>query len=134
MSVQTPRKPIPKWIVPLIIGSIVAGIAILVSIILLTLHLCRNTEQAQLAYDYVVSSEVFQSAGLSPEDLRMNEFSVNHSIQNGERTSTAEITFTVRRGLFRKYAFCVTCHKEGEHWSVCEECSRITVFGAQKSK
>lgn len=133
-SPSAPRKQMPiKVLIPLIVGIAIVCMIAFVGLIQISLHASRNTEQAQLAYDYVISSDVFVSSGLAPEDLRMNEYSVNHSIENGEKTSTAEITFTVREGLFRKYSFYVTCHKENGTWTVCEECTRITVFGVGKN-
>ena len=126
---SAPRKQIsPKVLIPLIVGIVIVCMIAFVGLIQISLHASRNTEQAQLAYDYVVSSDVFTKAELDPADLRMNEYSVNHSIKNGEKTSTAEITFTVRKDLFRKYSFYVTCHKENGTWTVCEECTRITAF------
>ena len=130
----SPRKQMPpKVLIPLIVGIGIACMIAFVGLIQITLHTSRNTEQAQLAYEYVVSSDVFLRAGLAPDDLRMNEFSLNHSIQNGEKTSTAEITFTARKGLFQKYSFYITCHRENGTWTVCEDRTRITVRGVGRN-
>ena len=127
--VSAPRKRMsPKVLIPMIVGIVIVCMIAFVGLIQITLHANRDTEQAQLAYYYVVSSDVFTKAELDPADLRMTEFSVNHTIQNGEKTSTAEITFTVRKDLFRKYSFYVICHQENGTWTVCEECTRITAF------
>ena len=69
---------------------------------------------------------------LDPADLRMNEYSVNYVTENGERAATAEITFTARESLFRKYTFHVICHQENGAWRVCDECSYITASGVGK--
>ena len=127
--VSAPRKQMsPKVLIPLIVGIVSVCMIVFVGLIQISLHASRNTEQAQVAYDYVISDDVFIAAELDPADLRMNEYSVNHSIKNGEKTSTAEITFTVRKDLFRKYSFYVICHQENGTWTVCEECTRITAF------
>ena len=127
------RKPIPaKVLLPLIFGIIVVCIVGFIGLIQITLHANRDTEQAQAAYEYVLSSNAFATSGLDPADLRMNEYSVSYVTENGVRTATAEITFTAYRGLFRRYAFYVTCHKEGETWVVCDDCTRIVFSGVGK--
>ena len=128
---MTARKTLsPRALIPLIIVIVIVGLIAFVGFIQLTLHASRNTEQAQLAYEYVVSSDVFRRAGLAPEDLRMNEYSVNRMTRNGETSATAEITFTVRQDRFRKYIFCVTCHQENGKWTVRADRTRITVRAA----
>ena len=128
------RKTIPiKILLPLLLGVAVVGIVAFVGLIQISLHTYRDTAQAQAAYEYVLASNVFATADLDPADLRMNEYSVNYVTENGERAATAEITFTARESLFRKYTFHVICHQENDAWRVCDECSYITASGVGKN-
>ena len=134
VNTATPsRKPLSsKVLLPLIFGITVLCIVAFIGLIQIVLHTNRDTPQAQVAYEYVLSSDAFATAGLEPDELRMNEFSVSYVTENGEMTATTEITFTAHRGLFCRYAFYVTCHKEGETWVVCDDCTRITVSGVKQ--
>ena len=130
---MTARKRMsPKVLIPLLVGVCLVCHVALVAVVRLSLRAARNTEQAQVAYEYVVSSNVFATAGLDSDDLRLKEYSLKHTITDGEKTSTAEITFTARESLFRKYTFHVICHQENDAWRVCDECSYITASGVGK--
>ena len=117
-AAPAPGKPVSKKQVILVVGILLAALLIFVGIVQISLHSARDTEEARLAYVYVIESEAFAASGIKPSALRMNQYSRNNFTENGVTETTAEISFTARFRTFR-----VVCHKEGETWTVCGECT-----------
>lgn len=84
--------------------------------VMLSLNRAKETEQYAVAYNYIIESGVLEKNGLNEENLKLNSYSTQTSLNSGK--SYAELGFWVD-GV----KILVVCHNEGEEWYVCENCT-----------
>lgn len=84
--------------------------------VMLSLNRGKETEQYAVAYNYIIESGVLEKNGLNEENLKLNSYSTQTSLNSGK--SYAELGFWVD-GV----KILVICHNEGEEWYVCENCT-----------
>ena len=80
----------------------------------------KDTEEYQIAYNYLISSQAFQALHVEESELRINSYSSSSSYSPDREgyTQTVEFGFLVN---FR--SFHVVLHKENDLWSVCRNCT-----------
>lgn len=95
------------------------GLVAFVGLIQIILHIQRNSEEAQLAYQYLIASESFQELNVDETKIRMNSYrSTSAASHNDSIREMVTIGFIVKSKSFE-----VVCHKENGAWQICEECT-----------
>lgn len=117
-----PKKANTKRTVCIVVVSLILGIALLFSTVMIVLSTTKNTEEYKLAYTYLIKSQAFERLNVDESAIRYNRYSLIHRSQAGtEIIETAEIGFSVKGE-----SFTVVCHKlKNDVWIVCDDC---TVF------
>lgn len=112
------RKKANKVI--LVITIIVACLAIFVGLIQIVLNAQKDSEEYKVAYNYFVESHAFKELNVDQAKIRFNQYSsyTETSNDNNSVFKTVKIGFTVKFKSFE-----VVCHKEGNIWQVCNECT-----------
>ena len=111
-----------RALIAIILFAVILFIALIVGIVFGALNATKNTEQYALAYDYLVSSESFNSQGADEDDIFFNSYRGN-SYSNGTAegySSSAELSFRVKGTHY-----VVVCHEYDGVWQVCEECTHF---------
>lgn len=116
----TPTSRKPWKIVAAVIAAVIIWIGAIFGIVLAALNSQKDSEEYQLAYQYLVSSNAFAEMNADESDIIMNQYSAQttYSPDGGSPSRTVQIGFLVN---FR--SFEVVCHQENGVWSVCEECT-----------
>ncbi|MBQ8538972.1 MAG: helix-turn-helix domain-containing protein [Ruminococcus sp.] len=120
LSSYTPPKNNTKRNIALAVVSVILAILMLFLIISFALGMSRNTDEYQLAYDYMVNSELMQSKGYSENKIHHCKYSSRtYTSADGISEYRTEIGFRVG---FSTYT--VVLHKdETDNWYVCDECT-----------
>lgn len=120
LSSYTPPKNNTKRNVALAVVGVILAILMLSLIISFALGMSRNTDEYQLAYDYMVNSELMQSKGYSESRIHHCKYSSRtYTSADGKSEYRTEIGFRVG---FNTYT--VVLHKdETDNWYVCDECT-----------
>lgn len=112
------RKP---WkIVAAVIAAVIIWIGAIFGIVLAALNGQKDSEEYQLAYQYLVSSDAFDELNADESDIIMNQYSARttYSPDGQSASRTVQIGFLVNFQSFE-----VVCHQEDGVWQVCEECT-----------
>lgn len=81
-----------------------------------------KTPEYQIAYEYLISSEAFKETGKSEDKIVFNSYSYNRTTDiNGNVSYVKEFGFKL--GFLENAT--VVCHKDGETWYVCQECTKF---------
>lgn len=111
-----------RALVAIIVFAVIVFIAMIVGIVFGALNATKNTEQYAVAYEYLVSSESFNSQGADEDDIFFKSYR-GTSYPNGTAEgygSSAELSFRVRGTHY-----VIVCHEYDGVWQVCEECTRF---------
>lgn len=112
-----------RALVAIIVFAVIVFIALIFGIVFGALNAAKNTEQYAVAYEYLVSSESFNSQGADEDDIFFNSFR-SSSYSDGSTaegySSITEISFRVRGTHY-----VIVCHEYDGVWQVCEECTHF---------
>lgn len=75
-----------------------------------------HSEHYTVAYDYLVNSESFQALHVGEDSIACTANNVSGSTNSAD----AEVVFSVEGKHYT-----VICHKEGEAWTVCRDCTEF---------
>lgn len=116
---QSPKKNNFKDAVK-VVAIIIGCLVVLICLILVLLNAQKDTEEYNLAYNYLITSEAYDVLNTDESKIWMNQYSsTTYSSANAASvTQTVEIGFIVNFKPFE-----VVCHKENGKWQVCEECT-----------
>lgn len=102
------------FVAAIVIGCFIAFFGL----IQILLNAQKDTEEYQLAYDYLISSEAFETLNIEEHKIRMNQYSSTTKSAGDSFSRTVEIGF-----LINFQSFQVVLHNENGTWLVCEECT-----------
>ena len=118
-SFPAPKQKKVKKIV-LVIAIIIACLAIFAGLIQIVLNTQKDTEEYKVAYSYFVESQAFKELNVDESKIRFNQYS-SHTYTSNDNSSASQ---TVKIGFIVNFkSFEVVCHKEGNIWQVCNECT-----------
>lgn len=109
------RKQIAKRVL-VVITVLVACLILLVILAKIALHFEKDNPEYLLAYEYLITSDTFSATGAKPDDIRFNSYS---SYSSDDET-TVYLGFDIHR-----VRYTVVCHKYGEEWQVCTDCTKF---------
>ncbi len=89
----------------------VIGVVLFVGMFVMMFFGVKHTESYAVAYEALVASEEFLSSGISEEDIKLINYSINTGVSEGE----AIFVFRAEQELFTVY-----CERKGDVWSACE--------------
>ena len=103
-----------------VVAIIIGCLAAVICLILVLLNAQKNTEEYNLAYNYLIASEAYDALSTDESKIWMNQYSSTTYSSPGDDsvTQTVEIGFIVNFMSFE-----VVCHKKNGEWQVCEECT-----------
>ena len=110
----------------IVIVALACGFALLVTLILsilfTTLNAQKDTEEYALAYEYLVTSELFDEYGIDENNIKLREYSSHTQYDpHGNKTRDIEYGFSVSFGK----RLWVICHEENDVVYVCRECTKF---------
>ena len=116
---QKPKKNNLNDIVK-VVAIIIGCLAAVICLILVLLNAQKNTEEYNLAYNYLIASEAYDALSTDESKIWMNQYSSTTYSSPGDDsvTQTVEIGFIVNFMSFE-----VVSHKKNGEWQVCEECT-----------
>lgn len=124
-QITLPRTIRSKSIL-IIVGILVLAVAVFVAailgIVLSVLDSTKDTEEYQLAYDYLVGSNAFAETGADASDVTLNQYSHTSYTSNG---CGAYHNITEFGFLVNDRSFTVVLHEARDHWVVCENCTEF---------
>ncbi len=92
-SYKAPKTKSAKFIVLTVIGIFLAFLLVLFVIINIGLNAAKQTEEYDIAYNYLVNSEEFIESGSEPEDIRLTRYSTVQNLAADGATRTTSFTF-----------------------------------------
>lgn len=109
-----------KTIVIALIAAAIIWIAAIFGIVLLALDSQKDSEEYQLAYQYLISSSAFEELNADESSIFMNQYSSRTTLSpdGGSPVKTVQIGFLVNSRSFE-----VVCHQEDGVWRVCGDCT-----------
>ncbi len=124
-SYKGPSPITKKTVIITVIALVLSFIMFFVLIAIIVSASLKNetkTPEYQIAYDYLISSQAFQESGKSEDDIVFNSYSYNSTTDiNGNIYHVKEFGFKL--GFLENAT--VICHKDGETWYVCEDCTKF---------
>ena len=84
------------------------------------LDAAKKQENYQIAYSYLVDSDAFAEMQADESQITLTGYSAETRIGNDEDSPSAVVTFTF---VVRGQQYRVVCHKDGEMWYVCNDCT-----------
>lgn len=119
---SSPRRVSTKKTVLTVVGIVALVLILVFSIIFISLSAAKNTEEYKTAYNWFVRSQSFEALGVDESKIWLNKYSlITHSnSDSADITQTAELGFIVNGTSFQ-----ITCHKQNNIWSVCNECTKF---------
>ncbi len=122
LNSYAPPKSKTKRNLAIVLGCIAVGFALLFCIVRLALEMSRNTVEYQLAYDYMINSELVAENGYTEKQIRYNKYSSQTYVgADGVAEHRTEVGFRIR---FKNYS--VILHKdESDNWYICNECTEF---------
>lgn len=108
-----------KWLI-IIVAAIFAVFAIYVAVmtIIVEKSVVEGSDHYKAAYSYLVNSEEFKNTGKSEDDISLKDYTRFSEERDGEYYYEARYTFELG-----KKSFEIVCHRDGETWYVCDECT-----------
>jgi uncharacterized RDD family membrane protein YckC len=124
-SYRAPKPASGKMILIFVISLALAFILFFMfvfTVVTASLKAETSTPEYRMAYDYLINSEAFARLDADESDIKFNSYSSSRTKdENGEDVYEKEFGFEVN--FFHR--FNVICHKDGEEWYVCSECTHF---------
>lgn len=112
---STPKKRFVVAVVTILCVSVSLAL-----IFTLALDAAKKQENYQIAYSYLVDSDAFAEMQADESQITLTGYSAETRIGNDGDSPSAVVTFTF---VVRGQQYRVVCHKDGEMWYVCNDCT-----------
>ena len=120
-SYETPpqaKKKSAVKIILIIVSIFLAFIVFVFGVVSIALGQVKKTEEYSVAYTYLINSQAFAEMDASTEDIIFNAYSSYTSGSGENATYETTISFVVD-----SHQMEVVCHKNGDTWYVCSDCT-----------